>query len=164
VVKELRERLEAEIRDLEREFRTELPREIQRARELGDLRENAEYKAALERQSYVSGRIAHLYQQLSEISRINLESLPTDSAHIGSTVVILDLESEEETTYEIVIPGDGDGNGSRISSASPLGRGLIGRKVGDEVRIRVPSGMRNLEIISLRTIHEQLTSSGESED
>lgn len=152
---ELKGRLEAELRALDRELRTELPREIQRAREHGDLRENSEYKAALERQSFVRGRMAQIHQTLSELSRLNLAALPTDRAHIGSEVVVLDVTTEEEITFEIVIPGDGDGVGGRVSSASPMGRGLIGREVGDEIRVQVPTGIRVLEILSLRTIHER---------
>ncbi len=142
------------MRNLERELRHELPREIQVARELGDLRENAEYKAALERQSFVRSRIGQIQRRLSELSRLNLESVPTDRIHLGSRVRVLDLESDKELTYELVIAEDADPAKGRISTASPIGRGLMGKQAGDEVSIRIPSGMRNLEIVEVKTAHE----------
>ena len=161
-MQEVRNRLEAEVKKLERELRTELPREIQLARELGDLRENAEYKAALERQSYVRTRIGQLQERLGELSRWNLEAIPRDSIHFGSRVTVLDLETDQEVFYEIVVPEDTDAARGRISAASPIGRGLMGKREGDEVTIKIPSGTRNFEILSLRTIHDRDGNDGAS--
>ena len=122
---------------------------------MGDLRENAEYKAALERQSYVRSRIGQLQQRLSELSRLKLDSLPRDRIHLGSLVRVVDLETDEETTYELVIAENADASRGRISIASPIARGLMGREAGDEVRIRTPSGVRNLEIVSVETHHDR---------
>ena len=160
-LKEIRARLEAELKALDRELRVELPKEIQFARELGDLRENAEYKAALERQSHVRGRIAQIQQRLSELSRINLDALPTDRVHLGSRVTVLDLDSDVESVYEIVVAEGAEADMGQISPASPIGRGLIGKMVGDEVKINVPSGARSLEIVALKTIHD-LSGDGDS--
>jgi len=140
--------------ELERELRHELPREIQKAREMGDLRENAEYKAALERQSFVRSRIGQLQRRLEELSRLNLDALPRDRIHLGSRVRVLDVEADTETTYELVIAENADPAQGRISIASPVGRGLVGKEEGDDVRVRTPSGVRNFEIISVQTIHD----------
>ncbi|MFQ5719383.1 MAG: transcription elongation factor GreA [Acidobacteriota bacterium] len=150
----IRKRLEEELHALDRELRTELPKEIQFARELGDLRENAEYKAALERQAYVQNRMGQIHQRLSDLSRMNLKAIPKDRIHLGSRVRVLDLDSDEEIHYEIVVSEDADAGKGRISPASPIGRGLMGKQEGDEVTITIPSGKRTLEVLSLRTIHD----------
>ena len=161
-MQEIRNRLETELTALERELRTELPREIQLARELGDLRENAEYQAALERQSIVRSRMAQIQKRLAELSRFNMNAIPTDRVHLGSRITVRDLDTEDEHRYEIVVPEAAEAARGRISPASPIGRGLMGRKVGDEVTIRIPSGQRSFEILSLRTIHEKDGESGGS--
>ena len=163
-MQDIRTRLEVEMKDLERELRQELPKEIQVAREMGDLRENAEYKAALERQSYVRSRIGQIHRRLSELSRLNLDSLPTDRVHLGSRVRVMDLASEEEITYELVIAEDADPTGGRISTASPIGRGLLGKQEGDEVTIRTPSGTRSLEILELKSVHDLRRAAGAGDD
>jgi transcription elongation factor GreA len=147
-------RLEGEMRDLERELRHELPKEIQVAREMGDLRENAEYKAALERQVFVRSRIGQIQRRLSELSRLNIDSLPKDRVHLGSKVRVLDLATDEEVEYELVMAEDADAARGRISTASPIGRGLMGKQEGDEVKIKIPSGVRNFEVIDLQTVHD----------
>ena len=151
----VRKRLEDELHELDHELRTELPREIQIARELGDLRENAEYKAALERQSLVRSRMGQIQVRLAELSRMNLNAIPRDSIHLGSLVKVLDLDSDEEVVWDLVVPEDTDAAAGKISPASPIGKGLVGKKVGDEVTIQIPSGSRTFAIISLQTLHDR---------
>ena len=154
-MQELRNKLEAELRVLEHEIIHELPKEIQTARELGDLRENAEYKAALERQTLVRARIDQVRQRLADLSRINLNALPHDTAHLGSRLKVVDLDSDVECTYELVVAEGADATVGKISIASPIGRGLKGKEEGDSVRIKIPSGVKNLEIIELETFHQR---------
>ena len=154
-MQEIRNKLEAELRALEREIIHELPKEIQTARELGDLRENAEYKAALERQSIVRARIDHLRQRLTDLSRIRVDELPHDRSHLGSRLTVLDMDTDVECTYELVIAEAADATVGKISIASPIGRGLMGKQEGDEVHIKIPSGVKNLEITSMETIHQR---------
>jgi transcription elongation factor GreA len=156
------ERLEKELRTLEREYRQELPQEIKRALAMGDLRENAEYHAALERQSYVQAKIGHLKKRLSEIAMIKIESLPADRVGLGSTVVLQDLNEEKEITYELVFADDADAARGLISVTSPIGRGLVGKREGDEITVQVPSGVRRFEIVSLRTVHQKERESSSS--
>lgn len=147
------EKLEKELHSLEREYRHELPKEIKKALAMGDLRENAEYHAALERQSYVKAKIGNIKKRLSEISMIKLDSLPRDRVGLGSTVVLYDLGEEKEIRYELVFADDADGARGLISATSPIGKGLVGRRVGEEVSIQVPSGLKRFEIVSLQTVH-----------
>lgn len=149
------EKLEKELRNLEKEYRHELPKEIKKALAMGDLRENAEYHAALERQSFVKAKIGHIKKRLSEISMIKLDSLPRDRVGLGSTVVIYDLDEEKEIRYELVFADDADVTRGLISVTSPIGKGLSGRRAGDEVAIQVPNGLKRFEIVSLRTVHEK---------
>ena len=151
----LKEKLENELKDLERELRVELPREIKRALAMGDLRENAEYHAALERQSYVKARIGQIRNRLGDLALIRLEEIPKDKVGLGSIVKVLDLDEDKEINYEFVLPDEADPPNGKVSINSPLGRGFSGRAVGDEVTIQVPSGRRTYEVISLQTIHER---------
>jgi transcription elongation factor GreA len=154
-VKEARAKLEEELKLLERELTIELPREIKTAVAMGDLRENAEYHAALDRQRFVRARIGQLRNRLSELGTMNLDRIPTDSVGLGSTVVLDDLEAKVEVTYELVIPEMADLEKGLVSIASPIGRGLIGRKEGETVTIEIPSGKRRFEILGLKTIHDK---------
>ena len=146
-------RFEDEIQALERELKQELPREIQRARELGDLRENAEYQAAKERQRFVEARIGMLRQRLSQISLLNLDKLPRDRAALGSTVRLREAEGET-VVYRLVMPEDADPGKGFISTASPIGRAIVGKELGDEISVPTPRGVRDFEIVELTTIHE----------
>ena len=146
-------RFEVEIQALERELKQELPREIQRARELGDLRENAEYQAAKERQRFVEARIGMLRARLSQISLLNLDKLPRDRAALGSTVRLREAEGET-VVYQLVMPEDADPGKGFISTASPIGRAIVGRELGDEISVPTPRGVRDFEIVELTTIHE----------
>ena len=155
---ELIKRLEAEIAALDNEFRVELPREILRAREYGDLSENAEYHAAKERQAWVNARLSQLKGRLREISMIDMSTIPKDRVGLGSRVTVLDIKKEERITYKLVTSEDVDVAKGLISTASPIGRGLLGKRVGDEIKIAIPGGAREMEIVELLTIH-QLASS-----
>ncbi len=153
-MEELKRKLEAEIAALETELRIELPREIARARALGDLSENAEYHAAKERQGVVNARLGQLNARLREISMIDTSRIPHDKVGLGSTVVVLDLDKDEEVTYKLVTSEDADVHQGRISTSSPIGRGLVGKKAGDTARIQIPGGTKELEILRLTTIHD----------
>ncbi|MBI4750367.1 MAG: transcription elongation factor GreA [Acidobacteria bacterium] len=148
--------LEEEIRKLEQELKIELPRELQRAAALGDLRENGEYQAARERQRYVQARLGALHQRLAALSMLNIDQLPRDRAAYGSTLEVLDLDRDTEITYRLVTPEEVDVPNGLISTTSPLGRCFMGKEEGDEVQAQTPQGVRRFEILKLRTIHDEL--------
>ena len=154
-MREVREKLLGEVHALERELRIELPKEIKIALAMGDLRENSEYHAALERQAFVKARIGQLRQRLTELGNMQIGNIPTDRAGLGSTLVLLDLDSKEEVTYQIVLPEIADSSIGLLSIASPIGRGLVDKREGDEVTIQIPSGRRRFEVLGIRTIHEK---------
>ncbi len=151
---QLLKRFEDEIQTLERELKTELPKEIQRARELGDLRENAEYKAAKERQEFLNARIAMLKKRVAEVSLINLDKIPRDRIGFGSNVTLRESSGDGTTTYQLVMPEDADAEKGWISTASPIGRSLLGKEEGVEVRVPTPKGVRVFEVLKLVTIHD----------
>ena len=153
-MEELKKRLQDEITALENELRVELPREIAKARAHGDLSENAEYHAAKERQGHVNMRLGQLRARLREISMIDPSRIPRDRAGLGSTVVVLDVDKDEEMTYYLVTSEDADVNNGRISTSSPIGRGLVGKKVGDTAKIQIPGGTKELEVLKVSTIHD----------
>jgi transcription elongation factor GreA len=146
-------KFEEEIQQLEKELKTELPLEIKRARELGDLRENAEYQAAKERQRLVESRISLLKKRVSDISLMNLDKLPHDRVGFGSTVHLKD-GSGGTVVYQLVMPEDADVEHGLISTASPIGRALLNKEEGDEVTVTTPSGSRRFEVVKLVTIHD----------
>jgi transcription elongation factor GreA len=148
----LLKKFEDEIHQLEKELKTELPKEIQRARELGDLRENAEY-AAKERQRLVEARVSMLKKRVSEISLMNLDRIPHDKVGFGSTVHLKDPQGQT-ITYQLVMPEDADPDHGMISTASPIGRALVNKEEGDEVNVSTPNGAKRFEIIKLVTIHD----------
>jgi transcription elongation factor GreA len=147
-------KLEEEIRKLERELKDELPKAFKKALEMGDLRENAEYQTAKERQSYVQAQLATLRQRLSSLSMVNLTKIPTDKVSYGSTVVLLDLSSDREITYRLVTSEETNVSQGLISTTSPIGRSLMGHEEGDEVKIQTPGGVKTYEIVKLTTIHD----------
>jgi len=149
-------RFEDEINSLERELHTQLPKEIQRAREFGDLRENAEYKAAKERQSFLQARTAQLHRRLAALNMVNLDRIPRDKVGLGSLVTVAVEDSGEQTVFEIVVPEDADPTIGRISPSSPIGKCLLGHEEGDTVEVRVPAGLRTYAIRKLVTMHEQV--------
>jgi transcription elongation factor GreA len=148
-------KFEDELSALDRELKLELPKEIKRARELGDLRENAEYKAAKERQDYLSARIGMLKKRVGEISLINLDKIPHDKASFGSTVHLKEAKTGETLVYQLVMPEDADADKGWISTASPIGRALLGKEEGDEVKVPTPNGTRVFEMLKLVTMHDE---------
>jgi transcription elongation factor GreA len=151
---DLIKKLQEEIAVLDNEFRIELPREILRARAHGDLSENAEYHAAKERQAFVNARLGQLHARLRDISMIDMSKIPHDRVGLGSIVVVLDVDKDEKVRYKLVTSEDVDVAKGLISTVSPIGRGLLGKQVGDSVRITIPGGVREMEIIELFTIHQ----------
>jgi transcription elongation factor GreA len=147
-------KFEDEIHQLEKELKTELPREIKRAREMGDLRENAEYQAAKERQRLVESRISMLQKRVSEISLMNLDRIPHDKVGFGSSVELKD-ENGQTISYQLVMPEDADAEQGLISTASPIGRALLNKEEGDEVTVTTPNGARRFELVKLATIHDE---------
>lgn len=151
---DIRKKLQDDLNAIERELRVELPKEILKAREHGDLSENAEYKSAKERQSYLEGRKAQLQQRLASLSLVNLDKIPTDRAAYGSRVVLYDYETDREIEYRLVTPEESDLSRGMISITSPIGRSLVGKSVGDPIEIVTPSGTKDYEMRGLKTIHE----------
>jgi len=152
-------RFNDQIAVLERELKVELPKEIQRAREYGDLRENAEYKAAKERQSFLQARIGQLHRRAAALSMVNLDKIPHGKVGLGSTVSLRQLQTDEEIVYEIVTPEESDPASGRISPSSPIGKSLLNHEEGDTVEVRVPAGTKEYEVIKVVTIHEQVKDS-----
>ena len=151
----VKKKLQGELDALEEELHFKLPKEIQKAREFGDLRENAEYKAAMERQSIVRARIMQVRQRLGEVESIDISKIPTDRVAYGSSVVLFDLEKEEKVKYRLVTSEESDPENGLISTVSPIGQALMGKEEGDEVKVKTPTGMRSFEISRLTTIHDQ---------
>jgi transcription elongation factor GreA len=148
-------KFEEEIATLNHELKLELPKEIKRARELGDLRENAEYAAAKERQRLVEARISQLQKRVSEISLMNLDRVPRGKVGFGSTVTLRD-ENGQTIVYQLVMPEDANVDAGLISTASPIGRSLLNKEEGDEVAVKTPNGSeRRFEVVKLSTIHDE---------
>ena len=152
---DIKKKLQDEIDTLSYELHNQLPMEIRRAREHGDLSENAEYHAAKERQGMVNARLNQLNGRLRELSMIDMSKIPHDRAGLGSTVVVLDLDKDEKIRYKLVTTEDVDAKNGLISTTSPIGRGLLGKQVGDSVKIQIPGGVREMEIVEVITIHQQ---------
>jgi transcription elongation factor GreA len=146
-------KLQDEIAVLDRELHSDLPKEIRRARELGDLRENAEYHAAKERQSFVQARIAMLQRRVAAVQMINLDRIPRDRAGLGSTVHLRE-EGAGEVVYQLVMPEDADLEKGLISVSSPIGKAIVNKEEGDEVIVQTPGGRRAFEVTRLVTIHD----------
>ena len=149
------QKLQQEIQALEYELHNELPRELKKARAHGDLSENAEYIMAKQRQDYVGARLAQLKKRMADLSLVNVNNIPKDRIAFGSQVVLYDLDQENEIEYRLVTSEESDVSKGRISMTSPIGKSLMGKKVGDEVTVRTPRGVREFEIRSVTTIHEQ---------
>src|SRR5215469_16590829 len=153
---DLKKKLQDEITTLEYELHVELPKEILKARAHGDLSENAEYHAAKERQGLVNARLGHLRKRLADLSMIDLTKIPHDKVGLGSTVVVLDTKRDEELTYNLVTSEEADAANGKISTTSPIGRALLGKEVGDVARVQSPGGSKELEILKLTTIHDEI--------
>jgi transcription elongation factor GreA len=146
--------LELEIKGLEYELHHVLPKELERARALGDLRENAEYQAAKDRKDYLMNRLGQMKKRLGDASMMNVERIPRDEIAFGSVVTLKDLQRGLEVVYTLVSAEESDVSQGKISVSSPIGKGLLGRKTGDTVEVRTPAGVREFEILKLVTIHE----------
>ncbi|HEV2495936.1 MAG TPA: transcription elongation factor GreA [Terriglobia bacterium] len=147
-------KLQEEIQALERELNFELPKELQRARALGDLSENAEFHMAKQRQDIVGARLVQLKRRLADLSLINFNNIPKDRVAFGSRVVLYDLDRDAEVEYKLVTTEEADLSKGMISTTSPIGRGLMGKRVGDTVKISTPNGSREFEVRSLQTIYD----------
>jgi len=151
----IKKQLLAEIALLEHELNRELPAEIKKAVAMGDLSENAEYHAAKQRQTFVDARLGQLKRRMAELSLVNLSNIPRDRAGFGSTVVVYDNTKDEEIVYRLVTSEESDVAKGLISTTSPIGRGLVGKRVGDTAIIVTPNGKRELEVLKLTTIHDE---------
>ncbi len=156
MLEELKSKLDQEIERLTHELQVTLPEAIKKAVEHGDLRENSEYKSALERQQFVQARLNQLTRRRAELSKIDLTEIPTDRVGFGSRVTVRDLRTKEEETYTLVFGDYIDIDTGQISMASPLGQTLLGKSVGDEVALRLPRGERKLKIETLTTLSEMV--------
>jgi transcription elongation factor GreA len=155
LAEKIKKKLKIEIAALEHELHDELPKEIKVARAHGDLSENAEYKYAKERQSYVSARLGQLHQRMADISMMNLTNLPKDRAAYGSRIVVLDVAKSTEIEYKLVTVEEADVTKGLISTSSPIGKALLGKKAGDEVTVVTPAGTREYEVVRLFTIYDE---------
>ena len=151
----IKKKLLEEIHQLEHELAHELPAEIKKAVSLGDLSENAEYHMAKQRQTFVNARLGQLKKRMGEFSLVNLSNIPRDKVAFGSTIVVYDSTKDEEIVYRLVTSEEADVTQGLISTTSPIGRGLVGKKVGDVATIVTPNGKRELEILKLTTIHDE---------
>lgn len=151
---QVKKRLEEEIKQLEYELTTELPAEIKKAVALGDLSENAEYHMAKQRQVFVNARLGQLKKRMGELAMVNLVNIPHDKVGFGATVTVFDSSKNEEITYKLVTSEESDVAQGLISTTSPIGRCLLGKKVGDVATVVTPNGNRELEILKLLTIHD----------
>ena len=152
----IKKRLEQEIKLLERELTTELPMEIKKAVAMGDLSENAEYHMAKQRQVFVNARLGQLKKRMGELAMVNLVNIPRDKVGFGATVVVFDSSKNEEISYKLVTSEESDVNQGLISTTSPIGRALLGKQVGDMAIVVTPNGKRELEVLKLTTIHDEV--------
>ena len=151
----IREKLEAEIRVLEHELNHDLPKELMKARAHGDLSENAEYKYAKERQGYVTAKLGQLKKRLADVAMVNLTDLPKDRAGYGSRVWLMDLKKSSKVEYQLVTTEEADAAQGMISTTSPIGRALLGKRPGDEITVQTPAGVKEFEVLKLKTIHDE---------
>ena len=156
MIEAVKQKLQAEVEALNHELNVVLPDTLKKAVALGDLKENGDYHAARERQVFVQARLSHLRSRLSKLSQIDLSKIPEGRVGLGSRVVVLDMDSKQKETLELVIPEAMDFEGGQISVASPLGRSLLEKTVGEVATVRLPDGTRKLKIVELSTFHEQV--------
>jgi len=154
MTEQIKRKLQDEINALEHELIHELPKEIKKAAALGDLSENAEYHMAKQRQEFVKARVRQLGKRLADLSMVNMNNIPKDKVGLGSTVKVYDNTKNEEIEYNIVTSEESDVAAGKISTTSPIGRALLNKKVGDSAMVVTPNGSRELEILSLTTIHD----------
>ncbi len=151
----IKKKLQEDIDLLEHELQHELPKELKKAVAMGDLSENAEYHMAKQRQEYVRARLGQLKQRMAELSLVNMANIPRDRAAIGSTIRVYDSTKEEEIEYKLVTSEESDVTQGKVSTSSPIGRALMGKKIGDSAVVVTPNGKRELEVLSLITIHDE---------
>jgi len=154
MIEELKQKLGEEVEKLQHELNVTLPNEIRKAVELGDLRENSEYKAALERQQFVRARLGQLRERLSKLSSIDLTQIPADKVGLGSKVVLEDQKTGERETRHLVFGDALEFDESQVTMASPIGRALLGKTVGEVAFLRLPTMVRQLKVVELKTIHD----------
>ena len=159
----IKKKLLEEIEVLEYELNHELPAEIKKAVAMGDLSENAEYHMAKERQTFVDARLGQLKRRMAELSLVNFSNIPKDKTGFGSTVVVYDSVKDVEITYRLVTSEESDVTKGLISTTSPIGRGLVGKRVGDVATIVTPNGKRELEVLKLTTIHDEAAANAAKE-
>ncbi len=155
MIEELKEKLHGEVERLQHELNVVLPQEIRKAVELGDLRENSEYKAALERQQFVQARLGQLRQRLSKLSQIDISQIPTDKVGLGSRVTVKDVKSGTLEVYNLVFGDAVEFEEGHVTMSSPIGRAWVGKGVGDVTLLKLPASTRQLQIMELATIHER---------
>jgi transcription elongation factor GreA len=155
MTEQIKKKLQEEINALEHELIHELPKEIKKAAALGDLSENAEYHMAKQRQEFVKARVRQLGRRLADLSMVNMNNIPKDKVGLGSTVKVYDNTKNEEVEYKIVTSEESDVSTGRISTNSPIGRALLNKKVGDTITVVTPNGNRDLDVLSLSTIHDE---------
>ena len=151
----IKQKLSDEVGQLNHELSVTLPDTLQKALANGDLRENGDYHAALERQGFVQARLSHLRSRLAKLSQVDLSKIPTDRVGLGSRVIVEDVATKTREKYELVIPDAMDFDGEQISVASPLGRGLMGKQVGDVAVVQLPAGVRKLKLLEFTTFYER---------
>ena len=154
MIEELKRKLGDEVEKLTHELNVVLPNEIRKAVELGDLRENSEYKAALERQQFVQARLSQLRQRLSKLSSIDMSQIPLDKVGLGSRVIVVEQETKVQETYHLVFGDSENFDEGHVTMSSPIGKALVGKGVGDDVLFKLPARTRRLRILELKTIHE----------
>jgi transcription elongation factor GreA len=155
MIEELKAKLSAEAEKLQHELNVVLPNEIRKAVEHGDLRENSEYKAALERQQFVQARLGQLHQRLSKLSNVDVTQIPPDKVGLGSRVVVQDERSGERESYNLLLADSADFEDGSVSMGSPIGRALLGKAVGETAILKLPTSVRRLKVVELQTIHQQ---------
>jgi transcription elongation factor GreA len=159
MIEELKQKLGDEVEKLQHELNVTLPAEIRKAVEHGDLRENSEYKAALERQQFVQARLGHLRSRLSKLSSIDMSQIPQDKVGLGSRVVVEDEKTRAREEYHMVFGDAIELEDGHVTMASPIGRALLGKTVGDQIVLRLPAATRKLKLVELQTIHDDVAAS-----
>jgi transcription elongation factor GreA len=150
------DKLDKELETTKKELKVEIPQALKTAMEHGDLSENAEYKAAKERQMYLETRISQLQKRISDVTSLNIDRIPKDCTGLGSTILLRDLDSGDEKTFHLVFPEEVDPDHGKISTASPVGRSLMGKEEGDEITIALPGQTNEYEVLKVTTIHDTL--------
>jgi transcription elongation factor GreA len=159
----IKKKLQEDIDLLEHELNHELPKELKKAVAMGDLSENAEYHMAKQRQEFVRARLGQLKKRMAELSLVNMANIPRDRAAIGSTVKVYDSTKDEEIEYKLVTSEESDVTQGKVSTSSPIGRALMGKKIGDSAVVVTPTGKRELEVLALTTIHDEMTDGQEGD-